>query len=112
MSSIENEKVLERVARILRDRQAAYGSNHEVINGAAELWSDYLQQMYPDANVGFSAHDAYMMMVLFKVARVSVSKGADNRATLDSLLDIAGYAILAATLVPSYGEEATTNEPR
>jgi hypothetical protein len=68
---------------ICGERQEAYGPAEESFARIAEYWTAY-------TGTTITAHDAAMMMVLFKVSREGHSHKKDN------LVDIAGYAALAS----------------
>ena len=61
-------------------RESDYGSPEDSFTIIADLWSAY-------TGTPFTAKDVAAMMILLKVARI-----AGDRATLDSWVDIAGYA--------------------
>jgi uncharacterized protein DUF6378 len=66
-------------------RRADYGPVEESFETIAAMWSAYLE-------VGLSAQDVAMLMVLLKVCRYGESR------TWDSLVDIAGYADCAGQI--------------
>lgn len=80
--------VLETANKIVHnDRKAEYGGINESFGRIAKLWSNYL-------DVEITALDVAMMMVLLKVSR---AKG--NPKSVDSYVDIAGYAECAGILL-------------
>lgn len=62
--------------------------NFELI---ANYWTEYLRGVYPGTRVEILPVDVGMMMALLKIARVTA-----NPEHMDSYVDIAGYAALAA----------------
>lgn len=76
---------------ITGDRREAYGGVEDSFTEIASYWSSYLNQ-------NIAPRDVCNLMILLKVARDSVGKG-----TKDNLVDIAGYAALAAEVsIPEY----------
>lgn len=72
-------------------RQEDYGTPEDSFKRIAALWTAYL-------GVKISPLDVAMLMALLKLARIR-----GNRATLDSFVDLAGYAACG-------GEIATREE--
>lgn len=76
------------------DRQLDYGDkldNHENI---ARLWNAYLCCVAPQRNNGsLTARDVAMMMALLKIARTAL-----GRPTIDTYVDMAGYAGIAGEI--------------
>jgi len=75
------------------DREADYGSAFESFNSIAELWSHFIRTKYL-INIDLTAEDVGMLMVLLKVSRTATTQ----KFKLDSFIDIAGYAALAAEM--------------
>lgn len=67
------------------DRQAEYGTPQENFGRIADRWTQYL-------GVTIEPYDVAIMMMDLKLARLC------NDVKRDSLVDIAGYAALAAEL--------------
>ena len=72
---------------ITKDRQDVYGDSEDSFALIATLWSGWLGQRV-------TPYDVAMMMSLLKVARAR-----SNPMHTDNLIDLAGYAALAAELV-------------
>jgi hypothetical protein len=81
-------------ALITEDRQAIYGDPRYVYQTTAEFWHAYLKARGWAFVQGkeLSAQDVAMMMALLKAAREA------HRHNPDNMLDMAGYADLAAYL--------------
>lgn len=80
--------ILEEAAEIISGaRQEQYGSPEDSFQKIADFWSTYLD--HP-----ISAQDVSLMMVMLKVARVPDG----NKASRDTMVDIAGYAAIGSTL--------------
>jgi hypothetical protein len=94
----EPETVLDEAQRLIYgERQAAYGHPRDNFRTIADLWNDYLLAR----NLGSAAAarqlvepvDAAAMLILLKVARM-----ATGEVSRDALVDVAGYAAVAARL--------------
>ena len=70
---------------VLTDRNREYGEPEDSFKAIAALWEAY-------RGVKFSSMDVGVMLALMKVARIRTSGGA----SLDSFIDLAGYAACAA----------------
>ena len=82
---------LDEVRSIVAEREQQHGSPREIFKTVAIFWSDYLNRTH-GFMMDLSDMDVALMMVLFKIAR-----GIENpKGSLDSLMDIAGYAACAA----------------
>lgn len=82
---------LEDVSDIVEEREEQHGSPKEIFESIAIFWSDYLNRAH-GYEVGLSGMDVALMMAQFKIARVI----ENPKGSLDSLMDIAGYAACAA----------------
>ena len=71
---------------ITHDRAATHGEAENSFTQIGKLWSVWLDRK-------ITAYDVAMMMTLFKIAR---AKG--NPAHVDNLVDLVGYAALAAVM--------------
>lgn len=80
--------LLEAHALINGQRREQYGDPLEGFSRIAALWNDYLGLREP-----LTPEDVAIMMILLKIARQRHERKADN------LVDIAGYAGLAADLI-------------
>ena len=79
------------VRDIVVERELQHGSPREIFKTIAIFWSDYLNRAH-GYEVDLSGMDVALMMDLFKIARVI----ENPKGSLDSLMDIAGYAACAA----------------
>ena len=68
-------------------RESDYGSPEDNFATIARLWTAYTDKE-------FTAKDVAMMMALLKIARIK-----SNNATLDSFIDLAGYAACGGEIV-------------
>ena len=82
---------LEDVRDIVEEREEQHGSPKEIFDSIAIFWNDYLYRAH-GCEVDLSGMDVALMMVQFKIARVI----ENPKGSLDSLMDIAGYAACAA----------------
>ncbi len=71
-------------ACVCGQREEDYGTPEDNFGVIANLWSVYLHGVNTD---NLTSEDVSMMMVLLKVARIK-----NNGGTIDSYVDIAGYA--------------------
>lgn len=78
--------------RVCNDRNGKYGEPEDCFETIAQHWSVYLGKT-------ISAADVCAMMALLKIARIK--NGTD---TLDSYVDLAGYAACGGELV-EYGKK-------
>lgn len=80
--------ILEEAEAIINgSRQNEYGKAEDSFGRISDYWSAYKE-------VRISPHDVAIMMILLKVGRIQ------DKATRDTLVDIAGYAALATDLYP------------
>lgn len=82
---------LDGVRKIVAEREQQHGSPEEIFDSTAIFWSDYLNRTH-GFMMDLSGMDVALMMDLFKIARVI----ENPKGSLDSLMDIAGYAACAA----------------
>lgn len=81
---MQRETVLNTAKKLITgDRQQTYGDAHKSFARIARLWSEIL-------DVQVKPHEVALCMVALKVSRATTSM------TDDTLIDIAGYAALAA----------------
>ena len=79
------------------EREGQYGNPENNFKAIAQLWSVYLWNKYGDNfNEALTARDVADMMMLFKIGRLTTGRG-----TIDSYIDIAGYAACGAELLGS-----------
>jgi len=77
------------------ERDAQYGGPEDNFNRIADLWNAYLGE--PDR---IGPEDVAVMMMLLKVARLAASE----YKSMDSWVDIAGYAACGAEIASNYTE--------
>lgn len=96
--SINSTDPLDKVRRIRRDRQAAYGHPREEFTRVAGMWGAML-------GVIVTPDDVARMMILLKVARDKHGYKPDN------MLDVIGYALTREDLVepPISSDHANPN---
>lgn len=75
---------------IYGDREKTYGSPAKNLQTIADLWSVQLTAKY-NISVDLTTDDVCAMMISLKLARLT-----NNPTHRDSIVDIAGYAALAA----------------
>ena len=88
---MEKTEFLDKVRAIVEEREGQHGSPEAIFDAIATFWSYYLHHAY-GCEMVLSGMDVALMMVFFKVARISANPGK----SLDSIMDIAGYAACAA----------------
>lgn len=74
---------------VCTDRENQYGSPENNFSVIADFWSAY-------KGIDFSPVDVSMMMALLKIARIS-----SGSKTIDSFVDLAGYAACGGELSAS-----------
>lgn len=80
------KEILEKaIQTICHDRQDQYGSPENNFESIAQFWNDYLLFKHNQAP-DITAEDVGIMMVLFKIARMSTGVIKD-----DNYVDAAGY---------------------
>ena len=77
---------------VCTDRNHQYGGPEQSFAAIAEMWTAYLHCSGYD--ITLDAHDAAMMLTLFKAARVTTS----DTPKADTYADLAGYAACAGEL--------------
>lgn len=85
---------LDKVKRIVAEREGQHGKPRETFKGIATTWSEYLTAVV-GVPVMLREEDVAMMLVELKVQRFAHGQSAH----MDTLLDIAGYAACAGELV-------------
>ena len=94
VGTVSRADILDRAKAIVTgEREKQYGKLEDNFAIIAELWSAY-------TGYKFSPVDVAMMMALLKVARIKTGVG-----TVDSFVDLAGYAACAGEIA---GRNATT----
>ena len=82
---MKRDEILETAAKITKgERETQYGGPEDNFRKIAELWSAYLSK---EEAVVLTAEDVAVMMILFKVGRLTTGGGS-----ADTWVDIAGYA--------------------
>ena len=76
---------------VTRDRNKQYGEPEDNFDTIASLWNAYLVGKHSDGTV-ITAKDVALMMVLFKIGRISTARDMNE----DSYIDAAGYIACAA----------------
>tara|TARA_R110001606_G_scaffold336026_1_gene483989 strand:+ start:2996 stop:3319 length:324 start_codon:yes stop_codon:yes gene_type:complete len=100
--SIRDDILLEAMQCITVDRAATHGDAEDSFQTIADVWSWWLcNRPLPDDPL--TPADVAMMMVLFKVGRIS-----GNSTHEDNYVDLAGYAALAGEI--SLGEAPSSEE--
>lgn len=82
----------EAITAVCTDRNHQYGKPEQSFSAIAEMWTAYLHCSGYD--ITLDAHDAAMMLTLFKAARVTTS----DTPKADTYADLAGYAACAGEL--------------
>lgn len=87
------EKILDAANRcVCTDRNHQYGGPERSFTAIAEMWTAYMHCKNHDITI--TAHDAAMMLALFKAARVTTSE----TPKADTYTDLAGYAACAGEI--------------
>lgn len=82
---MKRDEILDMAAKITKgERETQYGGPEDNFRKIAELWSAYLSK---EEAVVLTAEDVAVMMILFKVGRLTTGGGS-----ADTWVDIAGYA--------------------
>ena len=82
---MKRDEILDTAAKITKgERETQYGGPEDNFRKIAELWSAYLSK---GEDVFLTAEDVAVMMILFKVGRLTTGGGS-----ADTWVDIAGYA--------------------
>jgi hypothetical protein len=82
----------EAINAVCTDRNNQYGGPEKSFTAVAEMWTAYMHCKGHDITI--DAHDAAMMLTLFKAARVTTS----DSPKADTYVDLAGYAACAGEL--------------
>lgn len=84
---MKREEILDNAKKcVCGEREQDYGSPEDNFRLIAQLWTAYTR-------IPFSPVDVAMMMILLKTARIATGVG-----TMDSFVDIAGYAACAGEI--------------
>lgn len=86
------------------DKEHDYGKPEDNFATIAELWNTYLEATCddPDRSVCLGSRDVAVMMILLKIARLSMSNKTDH------WVDIAGYAACGGEIDGTSEEETAT----
>lgn len=79
---------------VTKDRNVQYGEPENNFSVIAEYWSTYLSQHNGGRAVLLTPMDVALMMVLFKLGRLTTARAV----TLDSFVDAAGYVACAGEI--------------
>lgn len=97
MADMVRAKILESATKcVCHDRDIQYGDPRGSFSEIAIRWSHFLSEI-TGKPIGLNEYDVAMMMVEFKMARITTSKGSSE----DSFVDACGYLALAAELYES-----------
>lgn len=92
---VKRKEALEQAINIVcADRDQMYGTPEDNFSTIAGYWTHYL-----GTNIG--PEDVAVMMILMKIARISASE----YKSVDSWVDIAGYAACGCEIVTDRDEE-------
>ena len=90
---------------VTTDRNARYGEPEDNFSVIAEFWSHYITTT-KDVDLCLSATDVAILMVLFKIGRISTARDMNE----DSYIDAAGYIACAAECAAVEEESITKSE--
>lgn len=92
---MKREEILETAAKIVTGgKNKQYGEPEDNFAVIAEYWSTYLSQHNGGRAVLLTPMDVALMMVLFKLGRLTTARAV----TLDSFVDAAGYVACAGEI--------------
>lgn len=92
---MKRDEILKTAEEIVtKDRNAQYGEPENNFGVIAEYWSTYLSQHNGGRAVLLTPMDVALMMVLFKLGRLTTARAV----TLDSFVDAAGYVACAGEI--------------
>lgn len=98
LGAADPDSILLEAWAVGRDRAIEYGSPEPNMAATADRWNDHLSNA-KDADGGLGPVDAALMMIDVKMARLETGE-----VTRDTLVDIAGYARVAADAAGVNGE--------
>lgn len=90
---------------VTTDRNARYGEPEDNFDTIAYLWNAYLAGKHSDGEA-ITAKDVALMMVLFKIGRISTARDMNE----DSYIDAAGYIACAAECAAIEEENLSQSE--
>lgn len=92
---MKRDEILKTAEEIVtKDRNVQYGEPENNFSVIAEYWSTYLSQHNGGRAVLLTPMDVALMMVLFKLGRLTTARAV----TLDSFVDAAGYVACAGEI--------------
>lgn len=92
---MKRDEILKTAEEIVtKDRNVQYGEPENNFGVIAEYWSTYLSQHNGGQAVLLTPMDVALMMVLFKLGRLTTARAV----TLDSFVDAAGYVACAGEI--------------
>lgn len=92
---MKRDEILKTAEEIVtKDRNVQYGEPENNFGVIAEYWSTYLSQHNGGRAVLLTPMDVALMMVLFKLGRLTTARAV----TLDSFVDAAGYVACAGEI--------------
>ena len=86
---------------VTTDRNALYGEPENNFAVIAEYWSTYLSQHNGGRAMLLTPMDVAVMMVLFKIGRITTA----GEFTADSYVDCDGYAAIAGEIATDIEQE-------
>lgn len=103
---MSRKDILEAASKVVyaEDKEHDYGKPEDNFATIAKLWNTYLEATCddPDRSVCLGSRDVAVMMILLKIARLSMSNKADH------WVDIAGYAACGGEIDGTPEEETAT----
>ena len=92
---MKRDEILKTAEEIVtKDRNVQYGEPENNFGVIAEYWSTYLSQHNGGRAVLLTPMDVALMMVLFKLGKLTTARAV----TLDSFVDAAGYVACAGEI--------------
>lgn len=99
---MKRDEILKTAEEIVtKDRNVQYGEPENNFGVIAEYWSTYLSQYNGGRAVLLTPMDVALMMVLFKLGRLTTARAV----TLDSFVDAAGYVACAGEIATDIEQE-------
>ena len=99
---MKRDEILETAMKIVTGgRNKQYGEPEDNFAVIAEYWSTYLSQHNGGRAVLLTPMDVALMMVLFKLGRLTTARAV----TLDNFVDAAGYVACAGEIATDIEQE-------
>ena len=99
---MKRDEILKTAEEIVtKDRNVQYGEPEDNFAVIAEYWSTYLSQHNGGRAVLLTPMDVALMMVLFKLGRLTTARAV----TLDNFVDAAGYVACAGEIATDMEQE-------